>query len=236
MVRHLSSHNAMSALAIDDMVRGTSTAMTASDYTPSLPPCAGLRTDHPVDMVQYEHLSSRTPSCWTQTQTLLTRLPSWQVSPDNCTVDQIAQQIVKLRECGANPIYKFRKPADKDIDQFLFDVDQALLRLDQDRIRRAEYDSKSTEVLLYIMPEPPMHHQVQKSVTDEILFQLKKWANEKNNSNESSVADVARIKRRVGRVRDKGTALIKRNGLPWRCPDLSFGPLGAMPSLVGEVS
>lgn len=228
-----------SAPPIDNMTGETSTTMAASELTPSLPSCAGFQTGYPpVDMVLGDQLSNTIPHCWVQTQTSLTRLLHWQVSLDNCNIDQIAQEIVKLRNGGANSICKFRKSADdddEDIDRFFSGLDQALFRLHQDKIRRAEYDNKSAEVLLYIMPESLMHYQVQKGVTDEIGLQLKKWANKKDN-NGRSIADVTPVQRRVGRIRDKGTANIKRNGLPWKSPDLSFGPLGAMPSLVGEVS
>ncbi len=155
-----------------------------------------------------------------------------QVVRDFSTIEEIIQCIFDTRQDAHNREFAgqltlaFHWQA-SEVDELSEQLDARLVELDEQKIRRFEYDYKSETVYLDIMGESTLHVKVQNGLRDYIKNQILKWR---------ATAIDTRIRDLFRSIDEPGTADIKYESKIRKQPDGSFGQAGTLPSLVFEVS
>jgi hypothetical protein len=150
------------------------------------------------------------------------------VSVDGYSVDQIVQHIVNAHRDGTESIISLHWPADAAWDLGVR-IDEKLVKLDQIKIQRFEYDYQSGIAYIDIMPETSLHFQMLVGTHNHIEISLARFI--------GTISDAALRQRIVREILDFGTASIYKEQKILKQGDFAFGTFkNKFPSLVGEVS
>ncbi len=151
---------------------------------------------------------------------------------DFSTIEEIIDYIVNTRQglstrdCAGESILGFHWQA-SGVDELFEQLDARLVELDEPKIHRVEYDYESETVYLDIMSESRLHFKVQIGLRDHIKNHILRWL---ATANDTRIQDLFRS------IDEPGTAVIKYERKIHKQPDVSFGQVGTLPSLVCEVS
>ncbi|KAK3363735.1 hypothetical protein B0T25DRAFT_470020, partial [Lasiosphaeria hispida] len=150
------------------------------------------------------------------------------VSLDGYNFNAIIQYIVNARREGTESLISLHYPASKAYD-LAVRLERKLTQLDQDKIRRCEYDFESGILYLDIMPVRPLHYVVQEGVKVDLRGSLAALI---------PAIDDAKLRHRVSQVLEMGEVDIRRQGKIWKQGDISFCEPGSgrLSSVVGEIS
>ncbi|KAL2129245.1 hypothetical protein VTI74DRAFT_8014 [Chaetomium olivicolor] len=150
------------------------------------------------------------------------------VSLNVSTIEEILGCIVSARQSGTESILGFHWQASQ-VHDLSEQLDARLLELDQIKIRRFEYDYESETVYLDVMGESEFHYQVGAGVRRYIENRIAE-------SYALATIHDPEIRRLMKSIKERGTFLMKYGDKLCKQADISFGPVGSLPSLVCEVS
>ncbi|KAH6640621.1 hypothetical protein F5144DRAFT_609588 [Chaetomium tenue] len=147
--------------------------------------------------------------------------------PSISTIEDVIHAIASFRQRGTEELgLKFHWKASK-VEGLSEYLNAKLAELDQPKVRHFEYDYETEMVSLEIMSESVVH--------GEAKIELEQYL-EKCLADAWSPTNEDKILRAIQSVIPQGTTDIKYEAKLWKQPDVSFGVVHTLPSLVCEVS
>ncbi|KAH6612912.1 hypothetical protein B0J18DRAFT_470263 [Chaetomium sp. MPI-SDFR-AT-0129] len=145
------------------------------------------------------------------------------ISVDGYSIDEIVQHIVDARRDRTESILSLHWPADAPGD-LCGRIDKKLVKLDQIKIRRFEYDYQSGIAYIDIMTETSLHFQMLVGTSNYAELSLARFV--------ATIPDDALRQRIVGEILNFGTASIEKKAKILKQGDFAFSSVkNKLPSL-----